>query len=199
MKNLPTLELGLKCSLCGIKHDSSSSNPPPAPSISPYPTFPTTTTTTMNKIDPPPPRQQELDPIETGSKLSCPVCTFLNHHSMNRCEMCDTLLPTATTTVTPRPSTPSSNTTSRPNTPSGGGSGSGGEFVRLSFRKGGINQFYTRLKEQLSRKAWDLGNSQLSPVDKVKLEVLKRKQQQQKSNGNGNELHKSSSGVGIGE
>ncbi|GAA5970357.1 hypothetical protein JCM3765_000361 [Sporobolomyces pararoseus] len=196
MKNIPSLELGLKCSLCGIKHESTSLAPP---SISPYPILSTTTT---NKIEPRPLGQEELlDPIETGFKLSCPVCTFLNHHSMNRCEMCDTLLPSfssSSTTHTPRPSTPSTSSSSRPSTPSG--TGGGGDFVRLSFRKGGINNFYNQLKEQLNKKSWDLETlSRRNQVDRIKLEVLKRKQKFNNKNGNSdeNDLHKSSSGVGI--
>ncbi|GAA5911964.1 uncharacterized protein JCM6883_000747 [Sporobolomyces salmoneus] len=212
MRNVPTLELGLKCSLCGIKHDpttaSSSSSPSSTSttSISPYPTLKSTPSPV-----PSPPPSVALDPVETGSRITCPVCTFLNHHSMSRCEMCDTPLPSSPPTIrssTPTPTSMinvSSSSSSRPSTPSGGGGGGGGDYVRLSFRKGGIQAFYSSLKEVLSRKAWDL--NQLSQVERIKLEVLKRKQQQQQQqlgkNGVVNDdssrqgLHESSSGVGI--
>ncbi|GAA6018704.1 hypothetical protein JCM11491_001272 [Sporobolomyces phaffii] len=184
MKNVPTLELGLKCSLCGVPNDL-----PPAPASSPSP------------LAPPAPASTSLDPVETGSRITCPTCTFLNHHSMARCEMCDTPLPSfpsaaATRTRPRRPSTPSTAASSRPSTPSlalapaaGGG---GGDYVRLSFRRGGIQPFYAALKDCLGKKQWQLGSANV-PVARA----VERTKGMTTTEGASSPLHKSSSGVGI--
>ncbi|KPV71901.1 uncharacterized protein RHOBADRAFT_47352 [Rhodotorula graminis WP1] len=103
MHNVPTAQLGLKCSLCGVTRDptpssSSSSRPPPPP-----PPAASSAPPSRFGTPPPPPRPPRpdappssapvaLDPTETGARLACPVCTFLNHHSMTRCEVCDSVL-----------------------------------------------------------------------------------------------------------
>jgi ESCRT-II complex subunit VPS36 len=74
---------------------------------------------------------------------TCPACTFLNHPSIRNCEICDTPLPR------PAPKTP---TTSTPTTTIDEKSQN---TIRLSFRKGGSNECYRRLKNVLSDKAWE--------------------------------------------
>ena len=92
-------------------------------------------------------------PIAAGDRISCPTCTFLNHLSMVRCEMCDSLLGTVSTRPS-RPATSSSTTASRPSTPLPVGVSSE-NFVKLSFRQGGDKAFYISLKHTLQSKRWD--------------------------------------------
>ncbi|GAA5846670.1 hypothetical protein JCM9279_003403 [Rhodotorula babjevae] len=202
MHNVPTAQLGLKCSLCGVTRDptpssSSSSRPPPPPHASSAP--PSRYGTPTPPPRPPRPDAQPapapapapaaapLDPTETGARLACPVCTFLNHHSMTRCEVCDSVLlppsPPRSSSAGAGATAPPSRTNSlrslgpsRAGTPgpgtdpasaapvavpiAGAGSGAGAAaqaFVRLSFRKGGEKAFYAALKEAMGAKAWDLG------------------------------------------
>ena len=94
-----------------------------------------------------------IDPIAAGDRISCPTCTFLNHLSMVRCEMCDSLLGTVSTRPS-RPVASSATTASRPSTPLPAGVSSD-NFVKLSFRKGGDKAFYISLKHTLQSKKWD--------------------------------------------
>lgn len=176
MRNVPSVELGLKCSLCGVARDplppsslppSSSLGTPPrssSPSSRRPSSFSSTSTRPAISASPAP---QLFDPKETGSRIACPVCTFLNHHSMATCEVCESpLFPSdgATPRVPPTSvSTTSSTPPSRANTPgpttdpaSAIPAPSGSVFVRLSFRKGGEKIFYSTLKEALAKRAWDL-------------------------------------------
>jgi len=155
---------GSKCGLCGVtrpndivQRTTSSRKPASTPPGRPFingsePASGTATPT--------------LDPAVTGALISCPSCTFLNHPSMVRCEVCDSPLGTFASTRTPsRASTPV--VTSRPGTPSTAGPptpalGSNGSssapptFVRLSFRRGGDKTFYAALKKALQAKEWDV-------------------------------------------
>jgi len=93
---------------------------------------------------------------DSRNGISCPTCTFANHPSMSRCEMCDTLLgtidpaqlkPPAPTrrseeTIGSRVQTPEEREEERHNR------------VRLSFRKGGDKAFYSTLKATLQEKRW---------------------------------------------
>nr|CRX79114.1 hypothetical protein ls5930a1_00148 [Leucosporidium scottii] len=117
--------------------------PPPPPLPAPPPSIPQPTEPT-----PPPPTSSSTD-----RRLACPVCTFLNHHSMLSCEVCDSPLspPLPPTNTTPPTATPSRSSTPNPIAEPGGGA----SFVRLSFRKGGERAFYTALKEALGRKEWE--------------------------------------------
>ncbi|KAI8071255.1 EAP30/Vps36 family-domain-containing protein [Gongronella butleri] len=78
---------------------------------------------------------------------SCPVCTFINHESMTRCEMCDTPLdgsatPTPLPTISATPS-PSSTTAKQQ-----------GKAVQLAFRKGGMQHFCNKLATAMEQKKW---------------------------------------------
>ncbi|GAA5989785.1 hypothetical protein JCM10908_002321 [Rhodotorula pacifica] len=177
MRNVPSVELGLKCSLCGVARDplpSTSSLPPsslgtprsrsPArrPSSFSASTRPAISGLGSTAAPPPPPT---LDPNETGSRIACPVCTFLNHHSMATCEVCES--PLFPDNVAPTSSARTGRTVSAPpsraNTPgpttdpaSAIPAPAGSVFVRLSFRRGGEKTFYAALKEALAKRAWDL-------------------------------------------
>ncbi|KAJ2724224.1 Vacuolar protein-sorting-associated protein 36 [Coemansia sp. Benny D115] len=82
--------------------------------------------------------------------LRCPVCTFDNHQSMARCEMCDAELtkPPATEPQQTRGSEQSSGDNS-----SGGSSGDP-LLIKLSFRGGGGSGFYASLKDAVSNSSW---------------------------------------------
>ena len=173
MRNVPSVELGLKCSLCGVARDplpSTSSRPPSSlgnPARNPSPparrpsSFSSTSTRPAVSTSSTP---QLFDPKETGSRIACPVCTFLNHHSMATCEVCESpLFPSDGAAPSRVPPTLSSTPPSRANTPgpttdpaSAIPAPSGSVFVRLSFRKGGEKIFYSTLKEALAKRAWDL-------------------------------------------
>lgn len=102
--------------------------------------------------------------------LSCPVCTFSNHPSMLRCEMCDTPLTTADAADegqrasnplhTSGSQTPLHRTPSK--TPEPEERGALHNHVRLSFRKGGDRPFYDMLKKTLKEKRWQRGENAAS-------------------------------------
>lgn len=165
MHNVPTLERGLRCSLCGVAREAAGSgsgrgtprgsSPPPRATSPPRAAGPL------------------LDPAETGSRLACPVCTFLNHHSMTRCEVCDSVLvvpdsvppissshsQSRSTSLRPSASAPPSRAdTPTPSTDPASATPApppGRAFVRLSFRRGGDRAFYAAVKEALGRRAWE--------------------------------------------
>ncbi|KAJ9479487.1 Vacuolar protein-sorting-associated protein 36 [Pseudozyma hubeiensis] len=109
--------------------------------------------------------------------IDCDVCTFLNHPSMTKCEMCGSHLgrswqqeqsasqPSAHSLTAP--STPmrksieadalslrASTAPSRASTPSSAIAPPPNDSVKLSFRKGGDKAFYNLLKTTLRAKAW---------------------------------------------
>ena len=122
-----------KCGLCGVSRDVSSN----AVDVgSPGPSRVGTPVSRASVIPSPP-------PVQAGA---CPVCTFVNHPSMTRCEICESPLATATV---PAP-------TSRSATPA---TSSDRTSVRLSFRKGGDREFYAALKSALLAKAWEASSA----------------------------------------
>ncbi|KAJ8291996.1 Vacuolar protein-sorting-associated protein 36 [Rhodotorula toruloides] len=153
MRNVPTVESGLKCTLCGVAMDPHASSSTPVTRLgTPRSASPKRPSTAAATAAPP-----SFDPAETGSRIACPVCTFLNHHSMATCEMCDSPLfgPASTDHPPPRPASSASDTapstSPTPPVPSA-------TFVRLSFRRGGEKAFYAALKTALASKAWDLSS-----------------------------------------
>ena len=116
--------------------------------------------------------------------LACDVCTFLNHPSMTKCEMCGSHLgrawqqeqasAAASTTSLTAPSTParksteadalsvrSSTAPSRASTPASSSLSPPTDSVKLSFRKGGDKAFYNLLKSTLRAKAWASGTKSI--------------------------------------
>lgn len=77
----------------------------------------------------------------------CPHCTFLNHPSMSRCEMCGAPLaaPAAAPAVAP----------GAPTLPLEDPKDLTAPYFKLSFRKGGEAQFARLLQEQLDSQRWD--------------------------------------------
>jgi len=91
------------------------------------------------------------------TSVACPACTFLNHPSLVECEICETKLfdvspdvskPTAKSTPATRPSSPDVDDKDQDPT--------GGNLIKVSFRKGGDKVFYTALKRSLKGKAWEV-------------------------------------------
>lgn len=134
---------GNKCTLCGVTRLAIASSAAPslnASTMRSASTFNLRTSTT-------------IDAVEAGNRISCPSCTYLNHPSMVRCELCDSSLGTVSFNP-PSPLAVASAPTSRPSTP-GLANVSDNAFVRLSFRKGGDKVFYSALKHALQSKQWD--------------------------------------------
>lgn len=134
-----------KCTLCGVVRSldapSKRSSRPGTPTLSAAPA-------------PAPP----ASPAMEGGLVSCPACTFLNHPSMVRCEVCESPLTPGTSGASSRPSTPVAVSASgpRPATPQPLSTGAGTPpSVRLSFRRGGDKAFYAALKTALKAKAWE--------------------------------------------
>lgn len=115
-----------KCTLCGVARDLGTANNQPSRPTTPAPRSVTPVS--------PSPAEQSIQSIEG---IACPTCTFLNHPSMSRCEVCDSILGTA---IPPAESASTRTTTG---------------FVRLSFRKGREKDFYAALKTGIVTKAWE--------------------------------------------
>jgi ESCRT-II complex subunit VPS36 len=134
---------GIKCTLCGIPRSAgasqltSQSGTPSASTPSSRPSSPAI----INRSD-------------SMALNACPACTYLNHPSMLRCELCDTALATSSP-ANKQASTATQLVTDldrQPGTVSP-------TFAKLSFRKGGDKQFYTALKTALQAKEWDVASS----------------------------------------
>lgn len=120
-----------KCTLCGVARDLGTASNPPSRASTPAPASCRSATPTSA-------------PVPGEKRIACPRCTFLNHPSMSRCEVCDSNLGNVTLPFSTQESIAS------PSTPAGMG------FVRLSFRKGGVQAFYASLKSALVGKAWEV-------------------------------------------
>lgn len=138
------------CQLCGVKRD-------PTASTSAAVAAKTAVQAKASQSS-----AQRLPPgPTTGPEISCPTCTFLNHPSMSRCEVCDSPLGTEVvshTQLKPPPSAAQSQSPSpvdspatRPTTPAASIPPSA---VKLSFRKGGDKAFYDALTTAMKRTAW---------------------------------------------
>ncbi|KAI8079936.1 EAP30/Vps36 family-domain-containing protein [Halteromyces radiatus] len=99
---------------------------------------------------------------------TCPACTFINHASMIRCEMCDTPLSNNLPPSLPPRSQSSSSSFSSVPSPSESSSSlppiKSDTHVQLSFRKGGLGQFLTKLNTAISTKAWDFSSTSSSSL-----------------------------------
>ncbi|KAJ2082352.1 Vacuolar protein-sorting-associated protein 36 [Coemansia sp. RSA 988] len=92
----------------------------------------------------------------TDQPIRCPVCTFDNHASMEKCEMCDGKLrplpaehPDSVQDMVQQVHAPARRSSHEGN--------SAGGVIKLSFRAGGSSQFYTALKGALSSPLWNSG------------------------------------------
>lgn len=120
---------GTTCGLCGVAFSTSrsTSSLPVTRTGTPAPTTPS-----LRNI----PSLGSVDDPE--GRIPCPVCTFLNHRSMANCEIC---------------SSPLRGVKKQPVK-----MGNGEEkldIVRLSFRKGGEKEAYSKMKVVLGMKAWE--------------------------------------------
>lgn len=101
---------------------------------------------------------------EAGSSVSCPRCTFVNHPSLPKCEICSAPLATVNTlkvlngdqrrSESPAPFFEQDNIR---NTDTA-------ESVKLSFRGGGEKAFYERLKSALIQRKWLLYDAPPVPM-----------------------------------
>jgi ESCRT-II complex subunit VPS36 len=141
----PSQGSAVKCQLCGVTSqmkDIVLEEPKPSPNGD---------TTTSGK---------SISAAMTASKdgISCPTCTFANHPSMSRCEICDTLLGTNDVAQLKREASrklPDSIGSSRAQTPVlKEQEAERHDSVRLSFRKGGDKALYSTLKSTLLQKSW---------------------------------------------
>lgn len=106
--------------------------------------------------------QKSTAPLQTSSDgISCPVCTFANHPSMSRCEMCNTTLGNIEPQVFLSDTKTQARQSGESLPPSGAQTPVGKESegiqhssVRLSFRKSGDKAFYSTLKTTLKDKSW---------------------------------------------
>ncbi|CAK5278253.1 unnamed protein product [Mycena citricolor] len=117
------------CGLCGISRDS----------------VPAQQTPLSNAI----PSSSSMPSLHESSEIACSACTFLNHPSLQACEICGTPLP--------RPRTSKSAPSSRPVSPDLSDDDAGDsspQLIKISFRKGGDKVFYGILRTSLKGKAW---------------------------------------------
>ncbi|CAO1617976.1 unnamed protein product [Sympodiomycopsis kandeliae] len=152
------------CQLCGVRRDPTAS------------TSTSNSTSANNNSNRPSPSNDQRAGSNNGTtpavqssspEISCPTCTFLNHPSMSRCEVCDS--PLGTEMIPPAASKPASKPGSpikqvadtRPAVtppplpyPSS---------VKLSFRKGGDKAFYDALTMALRAGAWKQISSASTP------------------------------------
>lgn len=92
-----------------------------------------------------PPSSETSGAASDAATMACPACTFLNHVSLSFCEMCESPLGRADDEL----SAPASGR----QTPIQASVTA--DTVRLSFRKGGGQAFYSALKAALLAKGWD--------------------------------------------
>ncbi|WAR57364.1 hypothetical protein PtB15_8B411 [Puccinia triticina] len=171
----------LKCGLCGIPRDLSSSatksvsNSRPPSSLRDLSSIssslnhtPSHTKSLSNlrgmatqaEASRPAHELEHMEPV-INKEIPCPSCTFLNHPSMARCEMCDSILGTvqldSLSLNNPSESTPAESDLqhSRATTPAPPSSFPPDSYIRLSFRKGGDKTFYFSLKKALQSKSWN--------------------------------------------
>ncbi|KAJ7162017.1 EAP30/Vps36 family-domain-containing protein [Mycena filopes] len=143
------------CGLCGVSRDSV---PAPVAAASPQhlaSSLPATSSM-PNLVAPWNVPQDRAQPTE----IACPACTFLNHPSLRSCELCSTELPRPPPAVSMK-SAPSSRPAS-PDPPDDDDTSS--PIIKISFRKGGVQEVYTVLRRSLKSKAWAVGVRSATPA-----------------------------------
>ncbi|GAK65733.1 vacuolar protein sorting-associated protein 36 [Moesziomyces antarcticus] len=164
------------CELCGVTKEPAR----PTPTRTPVPERPRPSERLSFSNDgrdspaPNPSTSSSASGITTEQGgLACDVCTFLNHPSMDKCEMCGSSLgnswperPSTSSLSTSRKSTDAdvaslraSSAPSRASTPASISLPPLTDSVKLSFRKGGDKAFYSLLKSTLKGKAWAASSS----------------------------------------
>ncbi|KAJ7761081.1 EAP30/Vps36 family-domain-containing protein [Mycena metata] len=139
------------CGLCGVSRDSV-----PAPVAVPSPQHLSSSLPATSSM---PALVAPWNAPEPG-EIPCPVCTFLNHPSLRSCEMCSTDLPPPAVSMKSAPSTrPAS-----PDPPDDDDDDATARIIKISFRKGGSQEFYTVLRRSLKSKAWAVGVRSVTPA-----------------------------------
>lgn len=131
-------------------------------------------TTSTNPLDPfQQSRRQALEQnrsdssVDAGASFACPRCTFSNHPSLLACEICGAPLLSQNTpsikteSPTVRTESPGPVHEAPSNAPSGIDVA---ESIKISFRGGGMQIFYERLKGAITQRKWLLQNA--PPVPK---------------------------------
>ncbi|KAI9335104.1 EAP30/Vps36 family-domain-containing protein, partial [Obelidium mucronatum] len=96
-------------------------------------------TTATNKLP------QTIIPLTSAAEKPCPICTYINHIDVLFCEACDSRFPeqpksASQTSISPQPAnTPAEELT-----------------VKISFRSGGVNEFFKVLKASAAAREWEV-------------------------------------------
>ncbi|KAH7882742.1 EAP30/Vps36 family-domain-containing protein [Phlebopus sp. FC_14] len=141
------------CALCGVPR-SAVSAPSPLRTSNLSTSLPTSSTSLAaafaNSSRSPTPPQSNGD----SDSIACTACTFLNHPSLQMCEICSTPLPTISRSVA---SNAKSAPSSRPVSPIPKDDyvDPANLLIKLSFRKGGDKAFYDILRRALKTQAWE--------------------------------------------
>ena len=132
--NAPSQSTSLRCELCGVLNQLSS-------------------TVSMNSLN----NSSDINNYnnEDSDGISCPACTFLNHPSMLRCEICDTQL-TNSDFVNGSKNNVNEVNEYNNNYDNNNYDDNDNDYqvLRISFRRDGDSRFYQCLKLSLSAKAW---------------------------------------------
>lgn len=166
------------CELCGVTKEPARPTPTrtPIPDRPPPPHLITPGSSSSPTKFPTIPTPPDTLGTKKSDGIACDVCTFLNHPSMTKCEICGSnlggdwqhqLVTAAPSSSHTAPSTPArkstdadslsrraSMATTRSSTPVSVSLPPLTDSVKLSFRKGGDKAFYNLLKETLKSKAW---------------------------------------------
>lgn len=155
-------ESQLKCQLCGVSREASALSRSASSAAAGRPV----TTAVAATADSSPPEGGGGKEVE---EIACPACTFLNHPSLPNCELCSTPLPSrrvspsdgaasalssSSSSLSPAIAAPSPAQVRDP-------SSMATSTVRLSFRRGGVKDFYKVLKKALADRAWTGGRPRL--------------------------------------
>lgn len=129
----------MKCELCGVKK--------PENSLSTSKDNKHSIPLNYESVDQQFPTSNPSNPTD-GIEIACPSCTFLNHPSMIKCELCWTFsiegLSIENEVEMSKVHSEKIGGDDRP------------DFVKLAFRRGGSNSFYDKLKIAISIKEWEV-------------------------------------------
>jgi ESCRT-II complex subunit VPS36 len=79
--------------------------------------------------------------------IICSTCTFINHSELKFCEVCESALPDKAQLPTISPTTSPTSSSSK--------GLKDDSYIKLSFRKGGLNNILTALNKALAQKRWE--------------------------------------------
>ncbi|KAH7912060.1 EAP30/Vps36 family-domain-containing protein [Hygrophoropsis aurantiaca] len=133
------------CALCGVPRSAM-----PTSRVRPIATsLPSSAISLSSQINSSP----KPSPSNGSNGTACPACTFINHPSMNTCEICSTPLPRPSfNPIISMKSEPSSRSVSPP---LDNNADLVSPMLKLSFRKGGDKAFYALLRRALKSQTWE--------------------------------------------